>query len=410
MEEETYSRIFTSLKHPIRRRILRLLDEKPLMFSEIQKTLGIDTEHLHHHLEKLGDLTYTDKNGYCRLSTFGHAAVKLMCSVEENGSATCHHKNKPRRLFAKIYPIVLALILVCASIYFVSYVFVVPDGSETTRWAFTLADSTIGVGETLELDFTVTEQMLDDRKQVIGVDVGSAATKSLTPRDNTFTVWYEDSMWIEMEPTSYAPRDMATMEIELNETAANTTSFSGGFWYPLETSNDSSEVSYIIVDFSPELSQPILKYSADLKEVVEEFQNSEAPSFYLVYLSTLSVHIYAPDGTATTDYIQRGNEPHYTVTTFAPSETYWISETSNTSYFSSSEIPINQQGTYQLDITNNGPFRWDENFSLYIKSQRIERPYFYLGISGLVAAWGYIIFVALMNIRQDKPNTINEEC
>jgi len=38
MEEETYSLIFTSLKHPIRRRILRMLADKPLTYSEILET------------------------------------------------------------------------------------------------------------------------------------------------------------------------------------------------------------------------------------------------------------------------------------------------------------------------------------------------------------------------------------
>ncbi|TET26814.1 MAG: ArsR family transcriptional regulator, partial [Candidatus Bathyarchaeum sp.] len=82
LEEETYSLIFTSLKHPIRRRILRMLADKPLTYSEILETLNIDSGHLSYHLENLGDLTVHANNGHYKLSSFGVAAVKLMGGVE----------------------------------------------------------------------------------------------------------------------------------------------------------------------------------------------------------------------------------------------------------------------------------------------------------------------------------------
>ena len=45
-EEETYSIIFTTLKHPARRKILRILAEKPKNFSRILDELGISSSHL----------------------------------------------------------------------------------------------------------------------------------------------------------------------------------------------------------------------------------------------------------------------------------------------------------------------------------------------------------------------------
>ena len=55
-EEETYSLIFKTLQHPIRRKILRILADKQLAFSEILGILSIDSGHLVYHMENLGEL------------------------------------------------------------------------------------------------------------------------------------------------------------------------------------------------------------------------------------------------------------------------------------------------------------------------------------------------------------------
>ena len=82
-EEETYSTMFTSLKHPVRRKILRMLSEKPRNFSEILEALGISSSHLTYHLENLGELVSKTEDGKYKLSTFGEAAVTTMSKVEE---------------------------------------------------------------------------------------------------------------------------------------------------------------------------------------------------------------------------------------------------------------------------------------------------------------------------------------
>jgi len=82
-EEETYSTIFTSLKHPVRRKILRVLSGKPRNFSEILDALGISSSHLTYHLENLGELISKTKDGKYKLSAFGEAAVGTMSKVEE---------------------------------------------------------------------------------------------------------------------------------------------------------------------------------------------------------------------------------------------------------------------------------------------------------------------------------------
>ncbi|MDI9577697.1 MAG: winged helix-turn-helix domain-containing protein, partial [Thermoproteota archaeon] len=62
-EEEIYSIMFTSLKHPVRRRILRMLNEKPLTFMELVENIGVSSSHLTYHLENLGELIFKMDNG-----------------------------------------------------------------------------------------------------------------------------------------------------------------------------------------------------------------------------------------------------------------------------------------------------------------------------------------------------------
>jgi DNA-binding transcriptional ArsR family regulator len=62
-DEETYSTIFTALRHPIRRRILRMLAKERMSFTEMLNRLGIESPHLTYHLESLGILLAKTENG-----------------------------------------------------------------------------------------------------------------------------------------------------------------------------------------------------------------------------------------------------------------------------------------------------------------------------------------------------------
>jgi DNA-binding transcriptional ArsR family regulator len=75
--------MFSSLKHPVRRKILRMLADKPLTFTEIVEALEVSTPNLTYHLESLGELVFKMENGKYKLSTFGEATVNAMKSVEE---------------------------------------------------------------------------------------------------------------------------------------------------------------------------------------------------------------------------------------------------------------------------------------------------------------------------------------
>ena len=82
-EEETYSTIFAALKHPTRRKILRLLSEKPRSFTEIQNLFKVDSPYLTYHLDALKELVSKTEDGRYRLSTMGEGAMALMRGVEE---------------------------------------------------------------------------------------------------------------------------------------------------------------------------------------------------------------------------------------------------------------------------------------------------------------------------------------
>jgi DNA-binding transcriptional ArsR family regulator len=82
-EEEIYSIMFASLKHPVRRKILRMLADKPLTFTEMVAALEVSTPNLTYHLESLGELVYKMDNGQYKLSSFGVTTVSAMKGVEE---------------------------------------------------------------------------------------------------------------------------------------------------------------------------------------------------------------------------------------------------------------------------------------------------------------------------------------
>jgi len=82
-EEDTYSIMFSSLKHPARRKILRMLSLKPMAFSEMLEELKIPGSHLTYHLENLHEFIFKMQDGKYNLSGTGESAVSIMKGAEE---------------------------------------------------------------------------------------------------------------------------------------------------------------------------------------------------------------------------------------------------------------------------------------------------------------------------------------
>jgi len=89
-ETDEYDRIFAALKHPVRRQILSLLEEKgEASFTEIQKAVSInDTGLLSYHLKELGTLIEQSERGKYCLSEIGRASMALFWKVEREKRAS----------------------------------------------------------------------------------------------------------------------------------------------------------------------------------------------------------------------------------------------------------------------------------------------------------------------------------
>jgi len=89
-ETDEYDRIFAALKHPLRRQILLLLEEKgEASFTEIQKAVGVNgTGLLSYHLKELGTLVEQSERGKYDLSEIGRASMALFWKVEREKQAS----------------------------------------------------------------------------------------------------------------------------------------------------------------------------------------------------------------------------------------------------------------------------------------------------------------------------------
>jgi parallel beta-helix repeat protein len=110
-EEDTYSIMFSSLRHPIRRKILRtLLLVQSCSFSNLQKEINIESSHLTYHIESLGSLLMrTEDAKYC-LSALGQAAAATMKQVEDAPKINSHFLLRSRHSNAVLKALTIMLL------------------------------------------------------------------------------------------------------------------------------------------------------------------------------------------------------------------------------------------------------------------------------------------------------------
>jgi hypothetical protein len=111
-EEEIYSTMFRSLKHPARRKILRMIADKPMSFSQLQEELAISSSYLTYHLESLGQLLSKEENGTYKLSAFGLATINTMKTVEETPESVQPKKSPTKKWKMLVAVMAIAVILV----------------------------------------------------------------------------------------------------------------------------------------------------------------------------------------------------------------------------------------------------------------------------------------------------------
>lgn len=104
--------MFSSLKHPLRRKVLRILATGPKTFTEVLQQVDVDSAHFSYHLESLGGLIRKGEDGKYSLSELGRAASSLMARVEEPPKlVTPAIIGTPRRLKVAQFSLLILLIL-----------------------------------------------------------------------------------------------------------------------------------------------------------------------------------------------------------------------------------------------------------------------------------------------------------
>ena len=77
---------FEAVAHPLRIKILKLLAERPVGFSELKRELGIKSSgKLDFHLRKLGGLIALNSDGKYTLTKEGYAALQAITTIKRYG-------------------------------------------------------------------------------------------------------------------------------------------------------------------------------------------------------------------------------------------------------------------------------------------------------------------------------------
>jgi DNA-binding transcriptional ArsR family regulator len=119
--EETYSAMFSSLRHPARRKILRMLSERSMTFSQMLDELGIPGSHLTYHLENLGEFVVKMEDGKYKLSSVGEASVSIMKGAEEVPSIQAKKFSSLPLRWKSLFAVFIIGIVILASISYVQY-------------------------------------------------------------------------------------------------------------------------------------------------------------------------------------------------------------------------------------------------------------------------------------------------
>jgi len=110
-EEDTYSSIFTALKHPIRRNILRRLSTSSATYTELLNEIDIDNGLLNYHLDNMRELIRKRKDGTYTLSEFGKAGLNLIHRIEE--PAVKAEDKRRLRLAGTVTAIIIIALITC---------------------------------------------------------------------------------------------------------------------------------------------------------------------------------------------------------------------------------------------------------------------------------------------------------
>lgn len=121
-EEEIYSIMFKSLRHPVRRQILKILNDKPMPFMELVALLRVSSSHLTYHLDSLGELIAKNETGEYCLSSFGKATVSAMRGVQEAPELANRRPKKLARRWKATFAVLMIAVLLLSSFGVYQYI------------------------------------------------------------------------------------------------------------------------------------------------------------------------------------------------------------------------------------------------------------------------------------------------
>jgi DNA-binding transcriptional ArsR family regulator len=202
-EDEIYSTMFTSLKHPVRRKILRMLGQKPMTFTEIVEELEISSPNLTYHLESLGELVYKMENDKYKLSSFGHATINAMKGIEEVREVEPKHRSAgfKWKMFSSV---LMVVVLVLASFSTLQYM--------TINELASAQQSLSAEMERLQAYGAGSDKVLSFFKNVTKLDT-KAYTVSL---DDNEVVWRPDIGGIAEETMKYSLDDHFNNKLDID--------------------------------------------------------------------------------------------------------------------------------------------------------------------------------------------------
>jgi len=195
-DEEPYSTIFASLKHPIRRRILRMLSKKSMSFSEIIEVLGVSNSFLTYHLDNLGELISKTEDGKYVLSSFGEAANATMSKVED--IPTTAAQQLPRTIARKVIArnvtfalgIVCILLIASLGVAWVYHTNLQDQNRRLQTWLngnVTLLDQTEANNTNLQTQITCLNSTLTNmQKEISNLYIASTGNSAIWVNNVTF--------------------------------------------------------------------------------------------------------------------------------------------------------------------------------------------------------------------------------
>jgi DNA-binding transcriptional ArsR family regulator len=201
-EEEIYSTMFSSLKHPARRKILRMLSERSMTFSQLLEELGVSSSHLTYHLENLGELVTKAESGEYKLSTFGAASVETMKIVEEAPAVRSKHGFPLSLKWRSLIAILVIAVVLLASMSYIEYTSLNRVSSERDllqerydqllSWSAGTDDAITFIEDVVQIDLTDYHATLLNNTVEVREDLGGVVEEiliySLTNSDSQITM------------------------------------------------------------------------------------------------------------------------------------------------------------------------------------------------------------------------------